>query len=175
MFGNHCQCQGAGVGPHETGKAAVACVLELFNAQRQADIVGPRSHGVDRAPEGFGAGGAEVLHPGHRDEGQAQGQRQRGSAPAHVDTFKTGAQPGGPDIFFFNAGIRDAFLEGFHHQLFGPHVPALPELGTPHADDRYFIFYSRGHTVSSLDPVLSGIGSFERPGRIFFLPTGQRR
>ncbi len=129
------------------GQSPVPGVLELFHPECQADIVCPGRHGITGAPESFRARGAVVFHPCHRNHGQAQGRGQGHTGLAHVDLLKTGPQPCRTDILFFDAGIFEAFHEGFDHQLFCPHIPTFTETGAPHSDNCNFVFYPRCHGI----------------------------
>ena len=126
-------------------QAAVAGVLELLHAERERDIAGSGSNRVDRAAKSFGAAGAVVLHPRHRNEGQSQSLGERNAGLAHMLLLDRSGEPGGLDLVLPDAGVHDRLLEGFDHQIVGFLVPALAEFRTAHAENRNLVTYAASH------------------------------
>jgi hypothetical protein len=112
-------------------QALVTAVLHLLDADGHGHVVGPGGHGVAGLTQGFGAGGAEVLHEADRLVDQLQRAGQVHPARARHDR----AEPVGVDV-----GGRDACrlvgrVRRLDEQVVGTGVPALAEAGAAHADD----------------------------------------
>jgi hypothetical protein len=127
-----CGVKRAGIGHRQ---AAIAGVLQLLDAQGDGDVGRAGGHGIDRAAEGFRPRGAEVLHPGHSDIGQAQGDRHRRAALARAHLVDMGREPGGVQLAGLDAGVAHGLDIGLDHQIVGPAVPALAELAAAHPQD----------------------------------------
>ena len=109
----------------------------------------PGAHRVDGAAEGFRAGGAVVLDPGHRDVRQTQGHGQRNPGLANVLFFDGGREPGRLDLVRVDPRVGHRFRERFHHEVFGVVVPTLAELRAAHTEEGDLVSDSGGHAHAS--------------------------
>src|SRR5260370_36981367 len=59
-----------------------------------------------------------------------------------------GREPGGVELLGVDAGVAEAFLVGFEHQLFGAGIPAFAELGAAHAENGDLVLATTSHCRS---------------------------
>ena len=126
-------------------QSAVAGVLELLAAEGEGDVARAGGDRVHRTAECLGAARAEVLDPGHRDVGKAQGDGERQAARSDVDGLDRGREPGRLDPILLDARIGEALGERLDHQVLGLHVPPLAELGASHPENCDLVLDSTGH------------------------------
>ena len=138
----HSACKRAAAAARQ---AAVAGVLQLLDAESEREVGRAGGHGIAGAAEGLGARGAHVLDMRHRDVGQAAGRRQRNARLADMDLVDGGREPGGVQLLGVDAGVGQALLVGFEHQLFGARVPAFAELRAAHAENRDLVLDTTSH------------------------------
>ena len=129
-------------------QAAVARVLELLNPDGEGNVDRARGDGIGRTAQRFGAGGAHVLDPGHRNAFEPQRHGGRNGRVADIRLIQARAEPGRLDLLVFDPGIGQRFGIGFNQQVLGASIPALAELSATHADDSDLVADTRGHDQS---------------------------
>ena len=132
-------------------QAAIAGVLQLFDAQREGEIDRAGRDRIDGGAERLRTGRAHVLDARHRNAFQAERMRERQCAVADIDIVERIAHPRRLNLTATNLRVGQRLLERVDHQVFGPATPVLAERRAAHAHDRDFVFDATRHGLQALE------------------------